>query len=141
MVSATDGSAFTSSVTVEVTIDAGTQATGTVGSGACTHEGNGYHTYAPSQGETNGTLIAFTFHGTGAVPATVQVYTTDDLLSTIVEAQGSYTAAQALSIALAVLAGVTTDSGATLKTPNGSATRVAATINGSNERTAMTLTP
>lgn len=75
MVSATDGSAFTSAVTVEVTIDAGTQATGTVGSGACTHEGGGYHTYAPSQAETNGDLVAFTFHGTGAVPATVQIYT------------------------------------------------------------------
>lgn len=76
MVSATDGSAFTGSVTVSVTIDAGTQATGSVGSGACTHEGNGYHTYAPAQAETNGTLIAFTFTGTGAVPATVQVFTT-----------------------------------------------------------------
>lgn len=76
MVSASDGSAFTGSVTVSVTIDAGTQATGTVGSGACTHEGNGYHTYAPSQAETNGTIIAFTFTGTGAVPTTVQVFTT-----------------------------------------------------------------
>jgi hypothetical protein len=75
MVSATDGSAFTGSVTVSVTVDAGTQATGTVGSGACTHEGNGYHTYAPSQAETNGDLVAFTFTGTGAVPQTVQVYT------------------------------------------------------------------
>ena len=75
MVSATDGSAFTGSVTVSVTVDAGTQATGSVGSGACTHEGNGYHTYAPSQAETNGDLIAFTFTGTGAMPATVQVFT------------------------------------------------------------------
>jgi hypothetical protein len=75
MVSASDGSAFTGSVTVAVTIDAGTQATGSVGSGACTHEGNGYHTYAPSQAETNGKLIAFTFTGSGAVPATVQVFT------------------------------------------------------------------
>ncbi len=75
MVSASDGSAFTGSVTVAVTIDAGTQATGSVGSGACTHEGNGYHTYAPAQAETNGDLLAFTFTGTGAIPATVQVYT------------------------------------------------------------------
>ena len=75
MVSATDGSAFTGSVTVYVTLDAGTQATGSVGSGACTHEGNGYHTYAPAQAETNGDLVAFTFTGTGAVPATVQVFT------------------------------------------------------------------
>lgn len=75
MVSATDGSAFTGTVTVYVTLDAGTQGIGTVGSGICTHEGNGYHTYAPSQAETNGTLAAFTFIGTGAVPATVQVFT------------------------------------------------------------------
>lgn len=75
MVSATDGSAFTGSVTVSVTGDAGTQATGSVGSGACAHEGNGYHTYAPAQAETNYDLIAFTFTGTGAIPATVQVFT------------------------------------------------------------------
>lgn len=75
MVSATDGSAFTGSVTVRVTGDGGTQATGSVGSGACTHEGNGYHTYAPAQAETNYDLIAFTFTGTGAIPVTVQVYT------------------------------------------------------------------
>lgn len=75
MVSATDGSEFTGSVTVYVTVDAGTQAAGSVGSGACTHEGHGYHTYAPAQAETNGDLVAFTFTGSGAVPATVQIYT------------------------------------------------------------------
>ncbi len=75
MVSATDGSAFTGAVTVYVTGDAGTQAAGSVGAGACTHEGNGYHTYAPAQAETNFALIAFTFTGTGAIPATVQVET------------------------------------------------------------------
>jgi hypothetical protein len=76
MVSATDGSAFTSAVTVSVTGDGGTQATGSVGSGACTHEGNGFHTYAPAQAETNYDHVAFTFTGSGAVPATVQIYTT-----------------------------------------------------------------
>src|SRR5690349_8402384 len=75
LVSATDGSAFTGSVTVYVTGDAGTQAVGSVASGACAHEGNGYHTYAPAQAETNYDLCAFTFIGSGAVPATVQVYT------------------------------------------------------------------
>ena len=75
LVSATDGSAFTGSVTAYVTGDAGTQAAGSVGSGACTHEGNGYHTYAPAQAETNYDLIAFTFTGTGAIPQTVQVFT------------------------------------------------------------------
>jgi hypothetical protein len=76
LVSATTGAAFTSAVTVYVTGDAGTQAAGSVGSGACTHEGNGFHTYAPAQAETNYDHIAFTFIGTGAIPATVQVYTT-----------------------------------------------------------------
>lgn len=74
LVSATDGSVFTGSVTVYVTGDAGTQAIGSVGAGACTHEGNGYHTYAPAQAETNYDLTAFTFIGTGAVAATVQAY-------------------------------------------------------------------
>lgn len=75
MVSASDGSAFTGAVTVYITGDAGTQAVGSVGSGACTHEGNGFHTYAPAQAETNYNHVAFTFIGTGAVPATVQIYT------------------------------------------------------------------
>lgn len=74
LVSATDGSAFTSAVTVAVTGDAGTQATGSVGSGACAHEGLGLHTYAPAQAETNYDYIAFTFTGTGAVPQTVHIY-------------------------------------------------------------------
>lgn len=74
MVSASDGSAFTGAVTVYVTGDGGTQAAGSVGSGACTHEGNGFHTYAPAQAETDYAHVAFTFTGTGAIPATVQVY-------------------------------------------------------------------
>lgn len=75
MVSASDGSAFTSTVTVYVTGDNGTQAIGSVGSGVCTHKGNGYHSYVPAQAETNYDHIAFTFIGTGAVPQTVQLYT------------------------------------------------------------------
>lgn len=75
VVSATDGSAFTGTVTVYVTGDGGTQGLGATGSGVCTHEGNGYHSYVPSQAETNYSLVAFTFTGSGAVPVTVQVYT------------------------------------------------------------------
>lgn len=77
LVSKTDGSAVTSgTTTIYVTGDAGTQAAGSVGSGACTHEGNGYWTYAPAQAETNYDLIAFTFVNSTACNATVQVYTT-----------------------------------------------------------------
>lgn len=75
MITAADGTAFSGTVTVYVTGDAGTQAIGSVGSGVCTHEGNGYHTYAPSQAETNYDLVAFTFIGTGAIPTTVQLFT------------------------------------------------------------------
>jgi len=72
---ASTGAAFTGAVTVYITGDAGTQAIGSVGSGLCTHEGNGLHTYLPSQAETNYDLIAFTFDGTGAIPITMQVAT------------------------------------------------------------------
>ena len=75
MVSATDGSAFTGTVTVYVTGDGGAQALGSVGSGVCTHEGNGFHTYLPATAETNYDHIGFTFIGTGAIPSTVQLYT------------------------------------------------------------------
>lgn len=75
MVTASDGSAFTGSVTVAVTGDSGTQAAGSVGSAACAHEGGGYHSYRPAQAETNYDHVAFTFSGTGAIPVTVQLFT------------------------------------------------------------------
>lgn len=73
MITAADGTAFTGAVSVLVTIDNGTQTAG--GGTAPAHEGNGYHSYTPTQAETNGDHIAFTFTGTGAIPATVQLYT------------------------------------------------------------------
>lgn len=72
LVSDTDGSNFTGTASVSVTIDAGVQA---AGGGTVVHEGNGYHSYAPTQAETNGDHIAFTFTGTGAISSTSQVYT------------------------------------------------------------------
>jgi hypothetical protein len=75
MINATTGAAFTGTVTVWITGDAGTQAIGSVSSGVCTHEGNGYHTYQPSEDETAFDLIAFTFTGTGAIPQTIQIET------------------------------------------------------------------
>ena len=73
MITAADGTAFTGAVSVFYTIDNGTQTAG--GGTAPAHEGNGYHSYTPLQAETNGDHIAFTFTGTGAIPTTVQVYT------------------------------------------------------------------
>jgi len=75
MNSKTDGSEVTSgTTTVYVTGDGGTQAAGSVGSGACTHEGHGFWTYAPAQAETNYDHVAFTFVNSTAVSATVQIY-------------------------------------------------------------------
>lgn len=73
MVSSTDGTAFTGAVSALVTVDGGVQG---AGGGAVTHEGNGFHSYTITQAETNGTHVAVTFTGTGAVPRTIQAWTT-----------------------------------------------------------------
>jgi hypothetical protein len=86
MVNASTGAAFVGAVTVYVTGDGGIQALGSVGSGICTAEGNGYYTYRPAQVETDYILIAFTFIGTGAVPVTVQVATVTAAASSAVTA-------------------------------------------------------
>lgn len=75
LINATTGAAFAGSVTVYVTGDAGTQTLGSVGSGLCTLEGNGYYTYAPSASETDFSTVAFTFTGVGAIPETIPVDT------------------------------------------------------------------
>jgi hypothetical protein len=75
MTTAADGTNFSGAVTVYFTLDNGTQTIGSVGSGAATSKGNGYYTYAPTAGETNGDLCAYTFVGTGAITATVQYST------------------------------------------------------------------
>jgi hypothetical protein len=71
---ALDGSEFTGAVTVYITKDGGTQAAGSVGSGACTHKGHGEHEYLPSAGDTNAAYISWTFVGSGAVTKTLPVY-------------------------------------------------------------------
>lgn len=63
------------------------------------------------------------------------------LFAKVIDVEGSYTVQQALSVILAAVAGQTASAGTVLKTPNGVATRIAATIDVSNNRTAMTLTP
>lgn len=112
LTTAADGTDFTGSASVFVTGDNGTQA---AGGGTVTHEGNGYHSYAPTQAETNYDHIAFTFTGTGAVTATVQVYTrfdanlTHSLGVAVTNADGTATAGGATSITLAVGSSATDD--------------------------------
>lgn len=72
LVSRTDGSDVTTgTTTVYVTVD-GTQS---AGAGTVTHSGQGSWTYEPTQAETNGDHIAFTFKNSTAVSALVNVYT------------------------------------------------------------------
>ena len=59
----------------------------------------------------------------------------------ICETEGSRTAQQIMSVLLSACAGVTTAGGATFKDPAGTNTRITATVNASNERTAITLAP
>jgi len=64
-----------------------------------------------------------------------------EIWAKVIETNGSITAQQGMSLILAAVAGVTTDLGATLKDPSGTTTRISATINNFQERTAMTVTP
>lgn len=73
MITAADGTAFTGTVSVLITKDNGTQTAS--GGTAPAHEGNGYHSYTPTQAETNADHIAFTWTGPGAIPVTIQLFT------------------------------------------------------------------
>lgn len=114
MITASDGTAFTGTVTVYVTGDGGTQG---AGGGSVTHEGNGYHGYAPTQAETNYDHIAFTFTGTGAVSATAQVFTdfpqTGDSFARIGAPAGASVSADVAAVK-AETAAILTDTGTTL---------------------------
>ena len=59
----------------------------------------------------------------------------------IIETQGSYTEQQALSLILSMLAGRSSGSGLTFKTPDNVATRAVFTVDGSKNRDSVTLTP
>lgn len=59
----------------------------------------------------------------------------------VVESNNAVTLQQAMSVVYAVLAGITSGGGNTIKDPTGTATRVVATIDGSNDRTLMVITP
>jgi hypothetical protein len=75
MVNATTGAAFVGTVTVYLTKDGATGVIGTYNSGMAIAAGNGYYAYYPTQAETDYTIIAFTFIGTGAIPRTIPVET------------------------------------------------------------------
>lgn len=96
---------------------------------------------ACASGVIDATALATDAIGSDELSSAAATKIADAVKAAVVESEGSYTLQQVLSIALAVLAGRTSDDGATFKTPNNNATRVAATTDGNNNRTAMTLTP
>lgn len=93
MTLAATGADFTGTVTVYITLDAGTQTIGSVGAGVCTAEGNGLYTYLPTAAETNGAVAMFTFVGVGAITRTVTV-------ETITQAQAAALASATGSLAV-----------------------------------------
>lgn len=76
LIKVADGLVFTGTARVAITIDGGVQ--DTTPGGTVVNEGRGFFSYDPTQAETNGDHIAFTFDDSGAlaVARTVQVYTT-----------------------------------------------------------------
>ncbi len=80
LIDATTGGAFVGTVLVYVTgangtDPFGTQALGTVNSGVCVAEGNGFYSSTLTASESNYDVVACTFVATGAVTATVQYVT------------------------------------------------------------------
>ncbi len=76
-----------------------------------------------------------------ALAATATAEIAAAIKALVIETNGSVTLGQFCSVALAVLAGITSGGGNTFKDPSGTTTRVAATTDVSNNRTGMTLTP
>lgn len=119
--------------------------------GTLTELAGGFYYYEFTAGEVDTPgFLSFRFTQSGVrtfakevqvLPAVTAQDIADTTLASTVETEGTYTLQQVLSIALAVLAGRSTDNGLTFKTPNNNATRVEATVDGSKNRTAVTLTP
>lgn len=73
LVNSSTGAALTgATVTVYVTKDNGTQATGT---GTVTEAGNGQYNYAPTQAETDATDVGFLLTATSAIPVNIDFHT------------------------------------------------------------------
>lgn len=81
-------------------------------------------------------------HSTVAdIQATPRDAIRDAVTGDVIEAQGSYTMQQALSVILAAVAGRSSNGGRTFATPNNAATRIVSATDSSGNRTAITLTP
>ena len=110
-------------------------AAGSFGEGVVVETNNDKTGYAIGVGG-----IATTSFAAGAINAAATATDfIDEIWAKICEDQGNYTAQQILSVLLSACAGVT--AAATFKTPNAVSDRITATLNASEERTAITLNP
>lgn len=102
-------------------------------------------TTIPATIATVDTVVDLILVDTGTtIPATLAALPAANvvaILAAIIEDAPSTTLQQALSLILANSAGITATNGTLIKSPDGVENRIAATIDGSNNRTAMTLTP
>jgi hypothetical protein len=114
-------------------------------------DGTGYNASASNVGTVgsvtavgNAAIAAASFAAgaidAGALNATAANEIRDAIAALVIEDQPSVTVIQALAYILSFAAGRTTNGGATFQSPNGAETRIQGTVNGSNERTAITLT-
>ena len=94
---------------------------------------------------SNGGIVAASFAANsidaGALAASAANEIRDAIAALVVEPNGSRTLQDILRLLLSFACGVTTNGGATFKDPSGTATLIQGTVNGSNERTSITLTP
>lgn len=92
-----------------------------------------------------GVIVAATFAtdaiDSNAIAASGANEIRDAVKAMQIESNGPITLQQALSLNLAVLCGQTSNGGNTFKDPSGTTTRVTATTDGSNNRTAMSVSP
>lgn len=137
----------TGTTTVYVLGNGGTQAAGTVGLGACTHEGNGVWSYEPDQTETDFDHVAFTFVNVGSVNPTIQIYTSfpqsadavTSMWATIME--GSHTARDFMRGFAATLLGKASGMSTTtavFRDIDDTKDRVTATVDSDGNRSAVT---
>jgi hypothetical protein len=111
------------------------QAAGNVwGSGAITNS-------CFAAGAINANVLAADTIGASELAADAVTEIAAAVLASVIESNNSITLKQAVDLILAACAGVTSSGGTVLKDPSGTATRITATVDGSNNRTAMTVTP
>lgn len=98
VINATTGAAFAGAVTVTIVGDGVNRGVGSVGGGAATLIENGYYVYFPSQAETDFDSVAFTFVGTGAIPATTTYDTIPEAAQVAVQSSTTANAVPVLTL-------------------------------------------